>query len=402
VAGPNQIPGPTAIRSPTPDIKNHQTVLTQLKETTETAQRLRGNPNQSYVTLGELINAGIVKFLGGVISPGDNIGGGGGGGSGTVHVADSITGDGSTGTPLQLDGDSASPGNLKLYGTNGSGTKGWYTQPAATSPLTTKGDLYGHTTVDARIAVGSNGQVLTADSTAAPGVSWQTPGSVTPALPGTIPDLVCWFEFDNINSAAGKVQTGLFDRTPWRPGAAASLASSTAQISSTQLNSLNTVTFPAGSAFPLVPSFAMAGGGTYFVVINAASNSGNQAIVGGSANCMSLYLQTSGAANHIGLVNGSTAILTASTASWVVGTWFQANVTYNSATGAFAYRQVRAAANSGTTSTFTVTPCTFFASDNGTSTLSGAKIAAFIAYNRILSGTEITNVENYLFAKWGV
>jgi hypothetical protein len=32
---------------------------------------------------------------------------------------------------INLDGDSASPGNDKLYGTNGSGTKGWYDQPAA-------------------------------------------------------------------------------------------------------------------------------------------------------------------------------------------------------------------------------------------------------------------------------
>lgn len=31
---------------------------------------------------------------------------------------------------LQLDGDLANPGNTKLYGTNGSGVKGWYDQPS--------------------------------------------------------------------------------------------------------------------------------------------------------------------------------------------------------------------------------------------------------------------------------
>lgn len=40
------------------------------------------------------------------------------------------------------------------------------------SPLTTKGDLYGYSTTDARIPVGANGTVLTADSAEALGVKW--------------------------------------------------------------------------------------------------------------------------------------------------------------------------------------------------------------------------------------
>jgi len=42
------------------------------------------------------------------------------------------------------------------------------------SPLTTKGDLWGYSTTNARVGVGTNGQVLTADSTAATGVAWAT------------------------------------------------------------------------------------------------------------------------------------------------------------------------------------------------------------------------------------
>jgi len=40
------------------------------------------------------------------------------------------------------------------------------------SPLTTKGDLYGFSTVDARLPVGTNGHVLTADSTQSLGIKW--------------------------------------------------------------------------------------------------------------------------------------------------------------------------------------------------------------------------------------
>ena len=46
-----------------------------------------------------------------------------------------------------------------------------------TSPLTTKGDLYGFSTVGVRVPVGINGQVLQSDSTNANGVSWITSGA---------------------------------------------------------------------------------------------------------------------------------------------------------------------------------------------------------------------------------
>lgn len=61
------------------------------------------------------------------------------------------------------------------------------------SPLTTKGDIWGYSNTNARIPVQSNGKVLTADSTAALGVSWQTPtasdgdkGDITISGSGTV------------------------------------------------------------------------------------------------------------------------------------------------------------------------------------------------------------------------
>jgi len=48
----------------------------------------------------------------------------------------------------------------------------WVSIGGAGSPLTTKGDLYTYSTTDTRLGVGTNGQVLTADSTAATGLKW--------------------------------------------------------------------------------------------------------------------------------------------------------------------------------------------------------------------------------------
>jgi hypothetical protein len=71
---------------------------------------------------------------------------------------------------------------------------GTFAIPPNASPLTTKGDLFGHSTADARIPVGTDGQVLTADSTQALGVKYATPaatgitaltGDVTASGPGS-------------------------------------------------------------------------------------------------------------------------------------------------------------------------------------------------------------------------
>jgi len=50
------------------------------------------------------------------------------------------------------------------------------------TPLTTKGDLFGFDTADARIPVGTNGHILTADSTQSLGVKWAAPASAALTL----------------------------------------------------------------------------------------------------------------------------------------------------------------------------------------------------------------------------
>lgn len=52
-----------------------------------------------------------------------------------------------------------------------------WTTPADQTPLTTKGDLFTFTTVDARLGVGADGTVLTSDSNEASGLKWATPAA---------------------------------------------------------------------------------------------------------------------------------------------------------------------------------------------------------------------------------
>ena len=107
----------------------------------------------------------------------------------------SITGNiinllGLTGTGILVQTGTSTYANRKLIQgtnitiTNPDGVAGNITiSSASASPLTTKGDLYTYTTIDARLPVGTDTYVLTASSVASTGLAWAPAG--TPSLPVT-------------------------------------------------------------------------------------------------------------------------------------------------------------------------------------------------------------------------
>jgi hypothetical protein len=129
---------------------------------------------------GTTLTSGVrnINFVGANVtatSSGDSVTVNVAAGTGTVSsvaVSGGTTGLTTSGGPVTTSGTITLAGTLAIA----NGGTGQTTQTAAfdaLSPLTTKGDLVAHDGTDnVRLAVGTNGYVLTADSTAASGVAW--------------------------------------------------------------------------------------------------------------------------------------------------------------------------------------------------------------------------------------
>lgn len=103
---------------------------------------------------------------------------------------------------------------------DGAGNLTWVVS-GTVSPLTTKGDIYTFSTVNARLAVGTNGYVLTADSTQATGIKWAPAAGGAPSLTDTYigygdasnlmtgsSDLLFWKTGSLFAANEGTLQTG--------------------------------------------------------------------------------------------------------------------------------------------------------------------------------------------------
>ena len=87
---------------------------------------------------------------------------------------------------------------------NSGGTAPEWATSADQTPLTTKGDLFGFDTADARIPVGTNGHILTADSTQSLGVKWAA------ASTGKVVQIVtATYATETTNSTTTFADTGL-------------------------------------------------------------------------------------------------------------------------------------------------------------------------------------------------
>jgi hypothetical protein len=151
----------------------------------------------------------------------------------------------------------------------------WVSIGGGASPLTTKGDLYTYSTTDARLGVGTNGQILTADSAEATGLKWATAAS------GGV-DWVSWtptygsFTIGNATVTSVKAQDGEMGYFFWR------------------LVWGSTTSFTAGDVYFDLPYSALYGNTTFYGGIRDASAGTFYTLIGqtSSGGGTPLYLST--------------------------------------------------------------------------------------------------------------
>jgi hypothetical protein len=246
-------------------------------------------------------------------------------------------------------------------------------------------------------------QEITAEEQWPQGVNTQPPSAVaTPVgVPTTIPDLVFWWTGDAARPiTAGNRLYALTNSCPFLPAYGLNaIGPKFAVLSATQQNGLNAYTFGSGgvSEYTFPAGGPVLGNCTVFFVFKPAGVTGNGVLVQGAIGSLGLYIG-SGNLNlqlvGVGAIGVDTTTLSA-------GAYVQANATYNSTSGAFAFRVARAASSSGSHAASVTAGCTSIGAQAGASPLLG-DLGEKIIYNRVLSPTEIATVEAYLLAKWGV
>lgn len=384
------------------------------------------------ITLAQLAALlGILPAAGsqtGTIAPG-----GGAGAPASIVVGPGLTGGGSLlgAVPLGLsapipafvfggaDGEEGSPGPPGINGIIGrdgvqgaaiymsaeDGEDGWPAIPGSPGPPGAGGSITitdGTNTVAGATSVAFVGATVSGSTPSA--IVTVTGGGGGGGIPSTIPDLQLWWESDDILASVGFPVFRIKERTPWITGVAASQAASIVVVDSTPLNGFPVLAFPGGSAtgsFSLSTALQFPNGATYFVVVKGTA-SGTQALIAGVSGSLALYLQ-SGSGSALQLVNDGIAVIGTCSTPWTPGTFFQANASYDPASGNFVFRQGRAAVNSGTggTGVGTASQTNTIGNDTFGSFLK-ASLGLVIIVGRVMTLTEKQAIEAYILAKWGV
>lgn len=225
-------------------------------------------------------------------------------------------------------------------------------------------------------------------------------GTPTVLVPASIAGLLFWFQADVLTQTSGTAIPYVQNSAPGFNGwGAPNTGGNQGTIGATPLNSKNVLNVPATTQYTLSPG-AILPVSTIFIVMRPGAVGSYQTIFGsGTSNALQFTVNPSG---NLELDDAGVAVIGSSTGAVSVGTALQANVTYDSGSGAYAFRLARATSGSGSNTSSLTSPATGVFYNPSTSQPLNAAVAELIIYTRVLTGPEIASVEAYLLAKWGV
>jgi hypothetical protein len=116
----------------------------------------------------------------------------------------------------------------------------WTAVSGAASPLTTKGDLYTYSTTNARLAIGSDGQTLVANSANATGLGWQAPVQQNPVLNSAFQ---VWQRGTSISLAASTALASGYTADRWQTSTAANQAITVARQATSDTTNLPNIQY---------------------------------------------------------------------------------------------------------------------------------------------------------------
>jgi hypothetical protein len=272
----------------------------------------------------------------------------------TVSVQDSITGNGTSGSKLQLVNDSASPGANMAYSTDGSGVKGWHASGGTPTPV-----------------------------------------------PATIPDMFYWLQGDTYNISAASRAFNLANSCPFNPAWAQPVNAPGVTCAAAQLNSKNVLQWPGNNTgrYKLQSPGILPEVSVFVVYYQPTTTYANW--LTGPSGAFQITIDSS--TGKFASVQSAIAVIGESTTAVPTAAWTQFNTTYSQSSGAWAFRISQAAAGSGTNSLAITANSDSIGWDDasGTQDMTG-RVAEMIVYSRALTLVEVQAVEAYLFAKWGV
>ena len=185
-------------------------------------------------------------------------------------------------------------------------------------------------------------------------------------------------------------------------GSNGSPISTGASFATGAINSRAAIDFPGSSAGRYTfPATAALTNSTVFVEFQQENSAATSALLSGNTNSV-VFSANYQAAGVLHLTVPGSAEIGSSTAVLVVGTWYQANYTYDAASGAWAFRIGEAAEGSGTTTASVTSGESAVGWGRAEAGLdSYLNVAEMLVYNRVLSAAEITAVETWLHVKYG-